>query len=479
MRKLLAALLLLSSFAFAQTTCVNCPGGAAGGVTSQANGGTGTTGLVQGADNSIFTSAVDGSGNPNFLTSSTLTLTINGGTTALVMYIGGLQQTLVSNVSPAALAANTTYFVFAKQDTSTPSAMVAADFVTANTAPFYQYTAPTCPSPGTALSATNPSFWFDLSTNTMKACTANAGAYSASPAILLGVVVTNGSAIQAVLPEPYRMTPQRRFELFGDGSTGALASTGAATIDGFRQYQNLSCSGCTLTPTQATTTSQVPLVIYSQTPVIITNSGTINANGKGRAGGTGTTTTCGASGNGGFGGGGGGGGGGTGNAGCAGSSRTSSLGFALTGGGGTAGTAGSGVGGAGASANGSTVSLRGDLANALAAGIAPGGGSGGGDGSNAGGNGGAGGGLIIVRAPSVLVDTSCSVAANGVNGVNAATGNAGGGGGGGGGTAVIQAGFVTLTGTNTATAGSAGSGIGTGGAGGAGGTGVAAVVRLF
>lgn len=178
-------------------------------------------------DSAICSSSVDGNGNPNFLgTAGTTALPINGGTTSLVMFIAGVYQVLNTNVTLTLPSTTGQYWIIAKQDTN--QTMVAADFVASATPPVYDKVAPTCPTnpQGIAVSSTNPAFWFDLSTNLSKLCTSNGGAYSASPSMSIGKTDVTGCAscsIDAVIVEPFRLNPARRYQLFSNGSGGILS----------------------------------------------------------------------------------------------------------------------------------------------------------------------------------------------------------------------------------------------------------------
>ena len=154
--------------------------------------------------NTVLTGSVSG-GAQNWLTFSGLTLTINGGTTPLVMYIGGLLQVANSNLSiTVPSTASTTFYILAKQDTANVN-MVAGDFLTTSIAPVYSPTSPTCPSSG--VSSTNPFYWFNMATNQAQLCTANSGVFSASPSIIIGTVTTNATpTIASVAYNPFQYT---------------------------------------------------------------------------------------------------------------------------------------------------------------------------------------------------------------------------------------------------------------------------------
>ena len=432
-------------------------------------------------DNAICTSSVDAAGNPNFLSAgSGATVNINGAATPLVYFVNGTYQVINSNlaVTVATPGADTLYFIIIKLDTSTANP-VSGDLVASNQAPVYQYSAPTCPSSG--ISSSNPSVWFDLSTNLMKWCTSNGGGYSAQPSIVLGEALVSATpSVVAVLAEPYRLNPYMRFQLFGNGSSGAQYVTNSATASGFLGYSVLTVDGGSLCH-NASGQGQ-GAYYFSQNPVILTNNGAINCNGVGLAGKSVGTGAGQAGNNGGLwtGGGGGGGGAGATNAGGTGGNYALLMTiaqFSATGGG-SAGSAGN-AGGNGTSFTSATAWF----ATPTFLGVGPSGGNGGGDGTNNGGQGGTGGGTFVLRAPSVLVASGSSATCNGNNGAAGAAGNAGGGGGGGGGSCFIFAGFVTNgTGSTyapTATGGSGGAGQGTGKSGGSGGSGNASAVKMW
>lgn len=434
-------------------------------------------------DNAICTSSVDTSGNPNFLaTAAGTSLPINGGTTPLVMFINGVYQNLNSNVTlTVPSTASAQQWILALQDTTNAN-MVAADFEAMNTAPFYQYTAPTCPSPSPALSSTNPSFWFDLSTNLSKLCNTNGGSYSAVASMPIGTIFVDATPkVLQVLTEPYRLNGYMRIGQFGTGVDGVLTITsGTTTIDAHKQYQSVLMTAGTLNHTAIGSTSSTGVSFQSQNPVMIIGTAAINVNSLGRLGVTATTGAGGAGasiGSGGSGGGGGGSGtvsaaGGTGGA--HGQYPASvQQGF----GGGTAGAATPTAGGLGSS---SVQIAPSTIMPANAVGNS--GGAGAGDATNAGGNGGAGGGSIFAKAPSFLAISTASITANGANGGAGAGGNAAGGGGGGGGFIALNGGFFNVSAaTITVNGGTGGAkaGAGSGTAGGNGGAGILQENRLW
>lgn len=434
-------------------------------------------------DNAICTSAVDASGNPNFLaTAAGLALPINGGSTPLVMFIKGVYQNLNSNITLTVPSTNSVQqWILALQDTTNAN-MVAADFEAMNTAPFYGYTAPTCPSPSPALSSTNPAFWFDLSTNLSKLCTSNGGSYSPAASMVIGTIYVDATPnVLNALTEPYRLNAYRRFEYFGTGADGILTITsGTTTIDTHKQYQSILITAGTLAHTvDSSNFFTVGVSVQSQNPTMLIGTGSISANALGGAGAAGTTG-AGASGiarNGRGGAGGGGGGSGTVSAtGGVGAGKVVNLNNVVTGGG-TAGAATPTAGGLGSS---SAVEAPDIYSLYQCAG--GGGGSGGGDGTNAGGAGGIGGGSIFIKTPSILAISTAAITANGSVGSNGVAGNAAGGGGGGGGCVVLNAGFLNVSaGTITASGGGGGAkfGSGTGTAGGSGGAGLVQENKLW
>jgi hypothetical protein len=581
-RALIAAFLVHSVFAEAQI--IN-PGGAPtpgnGTTVSGSAVSLASTVISCSNDNSICTSSVDASRHPNFLgTAANTTLPINGGTTPLVMYIGGTLQSLSSNVTLTVPSTAGQYWILATQDTTGAISngaypLVAADFLAMNTVPKYQKTVPTCPSPGTALSATNPAFWFDLSSNQSKLCTSNGGSYVASPAIVIGFIDVNSTpAIDVAVAEPYRLNPYMRFGLFGSGIAGAISISSSAVIGGASTVSlgaggsgfthsttvfltlvpcgavisaNTNSSGvvaslngisnsqfgfgCMIANGYATTTTDTGsgatinvtanvdctinevgslavtggtltggtaafgtsvsarcpgLLIVSQNPVMIINSGIISANAMGFSQ-PGTVTTGQAGTSGGYGGlGGGGGGAGATNAGAGGGCGQKMANFQCS-----DNAAGGTVGNVGANAGfgppwNTYAGPYIDWGNAFyvvwQGGYGSGGGPGGGDGTNAGGCGGGGGGMLAIRAPAIFIASTASLTANGGNGCNGAAGNAGGGGAGGGGTVDIAASYISFTqGSTTITAapGAIGNGVGTGKNGGTGSAGEVIIKELW
>lgn len=441
-------------------------------------------------DTAICTSAVDSNGNPSFLAAgSGAALNVNGGTTNLTYFVAGSFQTVNANLSITlpTPSADTLEFVFIKLDTANANP-VNADLVVSSSAPFWQYAAPSCPSPTPALSSTNPSIWFDLSSNATKQCTTNGGSYSVTTAMApLGVaLVSSTPAVTQVLAEPLRLGPYARFKTFGNGSDGSLAVTSTTTKDGAFRYQSLLVDNATLNHTGTLSTSQTPgLVLYSQTPVIVTGaSGKLDGSGKGRPATTGGTGASSAGAACGFGGAGGGGGGAsTTNAGGLGGNRKAWFDPALSIGGGTAGSNSGGNGGTGIAANANLtgsvpfVVENSDMLGNFGCGAS--GATGGGDGTNNAGNGGAGGGNVFIKAPAILVSSSSTVTCDGQAGTAAAGGNSGGGGGGGGGTCILMGGYVSQNGTLSANGGSGGAKAGSGGNGASGGVGTALALKLW
>jgi hypothetical protein len=442
-------------------------------------------------DHAICTSSVDGSGNPNFLTTAAgVALPINGGTTPLVLYIGGAYQVLSTNVTLTVPSTNNVQqWILVLQDLTNCAngtcPLVAADFLAMNTAPFYQYTAPTCPSPSPALSSTNPSFWFNLATATPETCTSNGGAYSTQVSMVLGTIFVDATPkVLQVLCEPYRLSPYMRYQLFGSGADGVLTITsGTTTIDTHKQYQSVLMTAGTLNHSQMTAAggniNSVGVSLQSQSPVMIIGTGAINVNVLARSAsavgtGAGTTGSAGSLG------GSGGGGGGSGSTSAAGGAGGGKLGFsvwvALSGG--SQGLATPTAGGNGSSAQ----SPQPPENNFSLACAGAGGGNGAGDATNNGGIGGIGGGSVFLKAPSLFVLSTASITANAGNGATGAGGNAAGGGGGGGGCIVLNAGFLSVSGaTITASNGTGGAkfGAGSGTAGGNGGSGLVQQNKLW
>ncbi len=422
-----------------------------------------------GYDNTIITSLVDSNGNPLFLTGSgTSTLTINGTTTPLVLMIAGVYQKLIT--SPGLAVTNGSgapqlQFVYASQDIANPT-LLSTDFATTTLAPIYSYIAPT--------GATTGQFWFDLSTNLMKSW--NGSAFVPTPAIFLGVIdVTTAPSIDAILCEPYRLNPYRRVELFGTAVNGAQKYVNAGMVtatDGWQQYSVFEAYGSGTVVQPPAWTAAAPttgLIIFSQNPVLIVASASMNANTKGAPGGTGGAGAGGVGQSGGCAGAGGGGGfdsAGTGTPGGNGGGRSSWAAEGSFIGAGVGGTSGTPTGTKGQNA---TIQGSPDTREVMPlACIGAGGGAGAGDSMHNGGAGGSGGGVIIIRAPSILIDSASTVTAGGQRGVNGSGGSASGGGGGGGGTALLQGVFVNQNGTLQAGGGGAGTGGNSGGGGGAG-----------
>ncbi|MGO8733256.1 MAG: hypothetical protein ACLQVM_10730 [Terriglobia bacterium] len=444
-------------------------------------------------DNAICTSHTDAAGNPDFLAAGAgAVIDVNGGTTALTYFVGGVYQQINSQltVTPATPASDTSYFIIVKQDTAHANP-VSADLVATAIVPVYQYTAPTCSASATA---TNPHFWYNLAANAAEWCTSNGGAFSVQASLVLGVVVVSSTpTVVAVLAEPYRLNPYKRFETFGSGADGVLTVTGSTTVDGAKQYSFVLIDGnsAVLQHTSFGSLQQGRgLIFKSQNPVLLVNDGIIKVDGFGM-GYNGSGTGAGSVGNnGGFAGlqgsGGGGGGAGATNSGGSGGAeqRFADNVGTLNGGGGGGTPTNAGGSGLNAGANNPILSF---LNVPLLAGYAPSGGNGAGDGTNNGGRGGSGGGTIGFSAPSVLVASGSSVTANGNSGANGTSGGApnyaAGGGGGGGGIAMLIAGFTSNgaggTYTPTANGGAYGSGVNTGGHGGAGGNGTALAIKLW
>ena len=420
-------------------------------------------------DNQILTSAVDASGNPAFLTAGAgLTLNILGATTNLQLVVAGRKQTLSSNVT-LTLTATSNQFIYVTQDVAN-AALVAADFGASALPPDYDYVAPAAPA--------TDQHWFNLSDNQMYRY--SGAAWVAVNRIFLGVARTSGAAIDGVVCEPYRLSPQKRFELFGNASDGILEVTGTTTLDIPKQYSFVRVDGAAAV-LQDTGGAVFSAGVYlrSQNPLLIINSGKIDVSAHAVPQ-VDPGTGAGGSGNDGgyyFAGAGGGGGGSNINAGGRGGRRGyPSLTGVLDGGypGGGAGVAGT----AGADAVSlSSSKLWGFTFQFFSRGSN--GGNGAGDGTNNGGRGGRGGSSAVILVPSILVNTESSIISNGEAGTNGAGGDAGGGGGGGGGMVLAGAGFVSKLGTISANGGAKGLGVNSGKDGGAGGKGQALTVRLW
>ncbi len=301
-------------------------------------------------------------------------------------------------------------------------------------------------------------------------------ANTTSRVIFLGVVATNAGATGTfgIAHEPWGLDSLTRLHEFGDGS-GLYPATSGTTLDGQQYLPALEITSGSLTQNSISVTNP-PLVIFSQNPVLITNTGTINLNLKGRPGASGGNT-AGAGGNScGFGGSGGGGGGGgtTGVQGGSGGGHSSFFAYA-TSNGGNGGIAGNGAGGTGSGYS-AILDLRGVY---IIGGC--GGGSGGGDlTTKLGGAGGQGGGGIYLKAPSIVINTSTNPSANGdVGGApsGCSTGKCGGGGGGAGGTFILDGYFVENSATIHVDGGAGAAPVGTAGAGGAGGAGVVQIIE--
>jgi hypothetical protein len=426
-------------------------------------------------DNQILSSSVDANGNPNFLAAGAgLTLNLNGEATPLRLIVAGQYQTLTSNVS-ITLTATSNQFVYLTQDLANP-ALVAADFGASALPPNYGYVAPAAPA--------TDQHWFNLSDNRMYRYSGTA--WVAVKRIFLGVARTSGAAIDGVVCEPYRLSPQKRFELFGDASDGILEVTGATTVNSYKNYRFVRIDGAALTHSSMYSAAAMAingLRFQSQNPVLILNGGSINVNQAGLgmpAAGTGVGASADAAGNYVGAGGGGGGAGATNAGGTGGAPKTPVV---------PGGIAAGGVAGA-------VKTPGGNGAPALAArfpwpfalhflGVGGAGANGGGDGTRKGGRGGFGGGSFQGFAPAWLISATSSITANGGDGAKGedsglANNGGGGGGGGGGGTVVVAGGYINNLGTISASGGTGGAGgTNDGAAGGNGGNGTALAVRLW
>jgi hypothetical protein len=257
--------------------------------------------------------------------------------------------------------------------------------------------------------------------------------------------------------------------VFGDGSDGTATLDGTATVAwaslaGSTYTMSRSAHLTGLTVNSGITLKPVGWAIYCRG--IVTNNGTISADGVsasvGTAGGSSGSAYY-------FGGRG--GGTGTTGAGAAGSGASVGVGAAGIGGVGSSGAAGA----AGTVINTSTQFFKLPImifmgyvpqsynANTSAISGGPGGGSGGGDGTNVGGGGGGGGGPIIIFAFAFINGATGTLSSKGGTGGTPSAGNCGSGGGGSGGPVLVfTLGPWLQSGTITLTAGPAGAKTGTG-----------------
>jgi hypothetical protein len=272
-------------------------------------------------DNAICTTSVDSNGNPNFLSVSGTSIQI-GASGSMTYFVGGIYQQINSTLTIAkcgsapcysAPSMETEFFIFVQQDTSNLNP-VASDLIITSCVPLVSYIAP---SGCSTVSATNPQYWFNLSTNLMMVCTGTCGTstnFSSQNAIMLGVAaISSTPTVDAVLAMPYRLNPYEQFKQFSDGSGGALALTsGTTSQDGEFHYSSCLVSSATLSHSNPSNSVNTPgLLIDCQTPMLLVGSGSINVVGNARVGATGGTGTCSnVSSASGFGGGGGGSGGG-------------------------------------------------------------------------------------------------------------------------------------------------------------------------
>lgn len=402
---------------------------------------------------SIFSSRVV-SGNADFFSVSTLTLTLLASTTDPFIYdIGGVKYELQANIT---LGATDNAHNFVYVDSARTLGRAAQPCT-------YSFTAPGSPATG--------QHWYDLGKSRMKAW--DGSAWQLVSRVFIGYVRADSGSINArYCCEPIGIAPLDRFNFYGDGSDGFLdVSAGTTTIDNVLRYSAVVVRGGTLNHSSGVANITT---IQSQGIFVVLGSGAINLNGLGTGGGAGGTGTGNSGGTGGEAGRGGGGGGGT-SAGGSGGSGLQNNRF-NTSGGGTAGTAGGGAGGTGGNAIGSPGPGRTGFF------IPPqgaSGGGGGGNGASAGGNGGAGGGAFEIKTPTFAVASGITLTARGGNGANgpAASRGAGGGGGGGGFTIYFRNNF--LSGSFDVAGGGGGSSGGAGsGAGGNGGTGRTSLLQV-
>ncbi|KAF0241700.1 MAG: protein product from [Planctomycetota bacterium] len=387
------------------------------------------------------------SGNADFFTVSSLTLTLVANSTDPFVYdVGGNPCQLQANV---ALAVTDTAHNFIWIDNTGAMGRSALPCV-------YDWTAPGAPA--------TDQHWYDLGKSQMKSW--SGAAWTSVSRIFIGYVRADGGSINARYAcEPIGISPLDRYNFFGSGADGFLdVSAGTTTIDDFKRYTAVVVRGGTLNHSASVTSITT---IQSQSVFVVLSSGTVNLNGQGVVGGTGGTGAGGAGNGGGEGGRGGGGGGGT-NAGGAGGSGLQNN-RSATSGGGSGGTAGGGAGGTGIAAISSLGSGR---ASFFMFPHGCSGGGGGGSGAAAGANGGAAGGAFEIKTPTFAVSSGATVSTNGAAGSNGPAANRGAGGGGAGGTLTIffrnsfQSGTISVSGGAGGTSGGAGSGAG--GAGGAG-----------
>jgi hypothetical protein len=447
-------------------------------------------------DTAICTSATS-SGNPSFLSAgSGATINVDGSTTPLIYFVAGAYQSVTSllTVTPPTPAADVLFFVFAKQDT-TNAHPVSADLVVTDIPPCFSYVSRLdasnpCQAPGVNnASASNPAIWFDLASNTTKICTATTQCGSAgtgpytvtTPMIPLGVaLITSAPAIRAVLAEPYGLNQYDRVTKFGfsSSSTGGVITGSTTCAQGISVLQRIAIDGGTFAEATASS-NNIGCIAYSQTPVIITNTGSFGKAGSGLAGTAGTANANSTAGTqGGMGGAGASGGGGTANTSGAGGGQILPGRMNLTNNGGAAASAGNnGTAGSASILNAlppgsSTSSFFYSWRGASASGGA-------GEAGSTGGAGGAGGGVHVLFAPSILLDTGSTATSAGGAGANGTGTNSSGGGGGGGGLLILGGGFVINSGTVSIAGGAGGTGVGTGHTGGAGGNGVSQVIKLW
>jgi len=418
-------------------------------------------------DNTIYSSPVDATnGYPSFLTVPTagqVKITAGDGNTGnpapLIVYIAGRKEIITGLLTNAILSASTTYYVYLNFNTSPTN----TDIAVTTLAPVYSRTKPTCSTNST------PQFWFDATTRLMRSCVSNTNTWVAMPVLFLGVIVTNSSNTAAgIAHEPWGLDPLTRIREFGNGSAGAVSPAASNTCDGWVQYSAVELTnGGSLTHTQISpNSSKVGCYAYSQNPVLITGTSTVDLKGLGRSGG-GAVSGNGAGNNGnsgGFGGAAGGGGGSSSSAGGAGGGHSIPQAY-TTSGGGNGGTSSAGSGGNATVQNTSNfVRFNCDQFPPLGG---SGGGSGGGVGGGGGGKGGDGGGGLCLKAPSIIINTTGTFDADGGACTNP-TGNNGQPGASGGGTIFFDAYFVNISGTTITESAGNNCAVGSGGTGGTG-----------
>lgn len=399
----------------------------------------------------IFSSKMS-SGNADFFSVSSLTLTLEADTTDPFIYdIAGGRYELQADATLSVTDDAHNFIYIGTSGSLGRSALPCA----------YDWAAPSSPS--------TDQHWYDLGKNQMKRW--DGAAWESVSRIFIGYVRADSGSINARYAcEPLHMSPLDRRQEFGDGSNGFLDLSSGTTDNGngWFQYRAVVIRG---TAVLTHTAAAIANTVYSCQGVFIvlsTATAAIDCDGKGRPGGAGGTGAGSAGSGSGHGGAGGGGGGGT-SAGGTGGVRLSWS--ALVTSGGTAGTAGGGAGGAGGASHPSP----GRSMNVDRFFFGAGGGGGGGSGAAAGGTGGDGGGSMQIVVPCLAIGASSTISFRGTDGAAGPAANRGGGGGGGGGRITLlyrnlfNSGSIAVNGGTGGASGGAGSGAG--GDGGLGATG--------